>query len=586
MMSGVSGRQLLTVALLILLVLVSMVIRVGLVSTPSRDFRPSPDAAEYAAAGLSLAEGRGLTLAMGGGAYPTRYPGGYPMLLALFHILGLPLERFHWGSLLLSLAVLPLVHWLARRSGCGRDAALLAAAVTAFSPVLLFCSIRVLAESASLVMLLAAFLLAQGAGRAAGRRAVLLTLLAGAAAGFTVIVRLANLVSLPVIFGLVLWLVWQRQERRSMSLVRTSLLFGLGGLAGILPQLVVNKANFGRLLTTGYGYWNEAYLDPRDMFEAAHAVHPWNPIYGNLWYYLRHLAGMSFETNFLRLYSLAALLLAVAGLFALLRNGRHRAVHVFGLLHCLATLALLLFYHGQSTRLLAPVIPWVALWAGQGFSALWHRPAGAPLRRSCRGAGLLLVLLAVVPLLVWSVSRTSVFHRDDTSGSAAEMALAGSPPGSLIISGLSPVYTGLLLEQRGGREVVQLSRQDGSYVSYLLNASFDGEGPPLPQVRFMPPLAGREPLTPLVREADQLDPWRLRQVSRALETGRPVFVLQEVERPPFSDGHLAVRQYFRLRQAGREKRALLLQVVGVRDEAWAAAGRTPLDIRLRRKEGR
>ncbi len=583
MISGASGRHLLTVTLLLLLVLVSLVIRVGLVSTPSRDFRPSPDAAEYAAAGLSLAEGRGLTLAMGSGSYPTRYPCGYPILLALFHLLGLPLERFHWGSLLLSLAILPLVHRLARRSGCGRDAALLAAAVTAFSPVLLFCSIRVLAENASLVVMLAALLLALGSGQAAGRRAALFTLLAGAAAGFAVIVRLANLVSLPVVFGLVLWLAWQQQGRRPAHLVRVSLFFGLGGLAGILPQLVVNRLNFGRLLTTGYGYWNEAYLDPRGMFEAAHVVHPWNPIYGNLWYYLRHLAGMSFEASFLQLYPLAAVLLAVVGLFALLRHGRHRAVHFFGLLHCLATLTLLLFYYGQSTRLLAPVVPWVALWAGQGFAALWHRPVGAPLRRSCRSVGLLLVLLALVPMLVWTVSRTTRFHREDISGSAAEMALAATPPGSLIISGLSPVYTGLLLEQRGGREVVQLSRQDGTYVSYLLNASFGGEGPPLPQARFMAPLPGREPLTPLVREADQLDPWRLQQVSRALETGRPVFVLQAAERPPFSDGHLALRRYFRLRQAAREKRSLLLRVEGIKDKAGAAAGHTPLDIRLRRK---
>ncbi len=32
------------------------------------------------------------------------------------------------------------------------------------------------------------------------------------------------------------------------------------------------------------------------------------------------------------------------------------------------------------------------------------------------------------------------------------------------MSNISPVYTGLLIDYRGGREVVQLSREDGAYV--------------------------------------------------------------------------------------------------------------------------
>ncbi len=584
-MNAPRRRSYLTLFLLTLLVVLSLVIRLGLVYLPSLDFRPVPDAAEYAAAGLSLAEGRGLTLTMGGGVYPSRYPCGYPILLALLHLLGLGVERFYRGSILLSLVVIPLVYLLARRIGSGRDAALIAAAVTAFSPVLLFCSLRVLTENISLIAILSAFLLALPGDSISRRRAALFTLLAGTAAGYAVIVRLASLVTVPVIFGLVLW-AGRRAGKRTRGLAGDSLLFVLGAFIGVLPQLLSNRVNFGTLFTTGYGYWNKVYLDPLEMFEAAHVVHPWNPLYGNLWYYLQHLGAMTFEANFLRLYSLAAVLLAAVGLFALLRRGdRKRWVHLFGLLHCLATLVLLLFYFGQSTRLLAAVVPWVAIWAGQGVAALWHRPVGALQFLSCRAAALLLAISAVVPLAAWSVSRTTPFAGDrPVARTAAAMALEHTPPGSLILSNLSPVYTGMLIDFRGGRELVQLSREDGAYVGYLLNASFGGEGPPLPQARFMPPLPGRDPFQPLVQGVEELDPWRLKQVADALAGRRPVFVLQNSENPPFSDGWLAVDRYFDLQRLEVIRGFILSRVTGIKEGTGQFLGRTPLDIKTRRKD--
>lgn len=584
-MTGESRWRLLTLSLLTLLLLASLLLRLGLVAIPSIDFRPVPDAAEYATAAQSLAEGRCNTLTMGGGVYPSRYPAGYPILLALFHLLGLPVERFYLGSILLGLVVVSLVYLLARKAGSGRDASLVAAAVAACSPVLLFCSIRVLAENISLVALMAAFLLALSLGRAMrGRWLVCITLLAGLATGYAVTIRLANMVSVPVIFGLALWAGWRSGPRLGNG-IRGALLFGAGVLTGLLPQLVLNIINFGIPWSTGYGFWNQIYQDPLAMFEAAHVVHPWNPLYGNLWYYLQHMAGMSFEATFLRLYSLAAVVLAMVGLFAILRRGRARAIHLFGLLHCLATLSLLLFYFGQSTRLLAPVIPWVALWAGEGFSALWHRPGGAVLRRGCRLAGVLLVLFALVPLSFWAAYRTGSFGGEQPPlRTAASITMAHTPPGALIVSNLSPVYTGLLIDYRGGREVVQLSREDGTYVSYLLNASFGGEGPPLPQARFMPPLPGREPFQPLVHGPEELDPWRLGQVAASLRSGRPVFILQNVEGPPFSDGHQAVHRFLKVRELQRLPRVVLGQVVEIREGAGSALARTPLDIKNRRKD--
>jgi len=584
MMRAAPGR-LVSGAVLVLLLLVSLFLRLGLVGVPSIDFRPAPDAAEYAAAAVSLTEGRGLTLVMGGGVYPSRYPGGFPLVLAFFRLLGLPAERFYLAGLLLGLSVIPLVYLLGRRAGGDRFAALAAAAVTACSPVLIFCSIRVLTENLALVLLVTGFCLVAPKESTSPRRASLFVLLAGVAAGCAVTVRLANVVTLPAVFGLAL----ASGRRPGEGLRRPALhgaLFGAGALAGLLPQLLFNRANFGNLLTTGYGYWNQSYRDPRAMFEAAHAVHPWNPVYGNLWYYLEHLGGMTFEATFLRLYSLAAVLLAVAGLVAIIRyGGRRRVVHLFGLVHCLATLALLLVYVGQSTRLLVGVVPWLAIWAGAGAAALWRRPEKAPLRRVTRWAGALLLAAAVLPLFGWGFSRAVDQDRGGTDGprTAAALVLERTPPGALIFSGLSPVYTGLLVDYRGGREVVQLSREDGSYVDYLLNASFDGQGPPLPQARFMPPLPGREPFTPLVHGPGKLDAWRVRQLRSALARGRPVFVLQNAEKPPFSAGKLAVQKFLVLRTAGRVRGALLEQVVRVRPMADRSLARTPLDLRRLRQ---
>jgi len=577
-MSGRWDSRLIRWSLLALVLAAALLLRLGAVANPSTDFRPSPDAMEYAAAGLALAQGQGVTLAMGSGAYPARYPCGFPALLALSHFCGLPLERFHLGSLFLGFFVVLLVYILARRIGGSSGAALVAAGVAACSPALIFCSVRVIAENASLATLLLSLLCVLAAKTGRTRRAVLFALLAGLAAGYGVTVRLAAVMQVPVLAGLTAWAWWSVQRRAGRALLG-GLVFGAGALVGFLPQLWVNLANLGRPLATGYGFWNQTYQDPRAMFEVAHAVHPWDTKYGNLWYYLQHLFGMSFEASFLRLYSLAAVLLAAVGLFALLRGREWRWFHIFGLLHCLATLVLLLFYFGQTTRLLVPVVPWVALWAGAGFIALWRREAGAPLRRVCRAAGVLLVIAALLPVSVWVVERSRTLDRGTT---AASMAL-DTPPGSLILSNISPVYTGALIDYRGGREVVQLSRDDGSYVSYLFGATWNGQGPPLPQVPFSRPLARSEPFLPLVRGPGRLDPWRLEQVGRALRDLRPVFVLQEIERPPFSNGHLAVNRFFELREEGRDRKVRLSRVIRILPEARRSLGHTPLAKRKRRE---
>src|SRR5260221_10013534 len=47
------------------------------------ELMPWPDGLEYAAAGVNLAKGRGVVLHFGGYTYPSRYTGGYPLILEI-----------------------------------------------------------------------------------------------------------------------------------------------------------------------------------------------------------------------------------------------------------------------------------------------------------------------------------------------------------------------------------------------------------------------------------------------------------------------------------------------------------------------
>src|SRR5215469_16040280 len=48
------------------------------------ELMPWPDGLEYAAAAVNLAKGRGAVLHFGGYTYPSRYTGGYPLILEFF----------------------------------------------------------------------------------------------------------------------------------------------------------------------------------------------------------------------------------------------------------------------------------------------------------------------------------------------------------------------------------------------------------------------------------------------------------------------------------------------------------------------
>ena len=67
---------------IVLLVALAFLMMAHSVSRRSGELLPWPDGLEYAAQAVNLDDGRGPVLHFGGYSYPSRYPEGYPLILA------------------------------------------------------------------------------------------------------------------------------------------------------------------------------------------------------------------------------------------------------------------------------------------------------------------------------------------------------------------------------------------------------------------------------------------------------------------------------------------------------------------------
>ncbi len=576
--------------LLALLLLFSAWIRWQHVSFRSFDPRPFPDALEYTASAVSLAEGRGLVMPIGSGVYPPRYPYGFPALLAGAHLAGLPELRFHLVNFVLGLLLVLIVHALSRRAGAGPGAALFAAAIVATSPQLIHLSFRVLSDLAYLNVVMLIFLLLPAGPPAEGRVVKTRLFLAGAAAGFSVALRVVGVILLPVLLAAAVWP--QRRGRRFPPLA--AVLPVIAGCAVCLvPQLLFNQANFGDPLATGYSYWIEQYGSATELFGPQFVAGREYPTFGNLHYYATLLGGMIFDGPEQQLYAPAVFLLAAAGLLLLARRARLRGLHAAGAAMLLVQLVFLQFYYGAQVRLIIVAIPWAALWAAEGLQLAWHRPAGARWRRTVRAAALLACAAVLLPPLGFGVAGAPASERWGEGGMPYSQWLLQATPGSaLIVGNMSPVVAELRLQGRGGREWIQLSDNDGRHVFRFQLRGWRGDGPPLPQARFARTTPEpRDVLRPLFRAGRNVrlfvglerrdgrteplfttDRWRLEQVRTALARGRPVYL---VLRP---DGRLSeqllakMMLVFDLAPAERMRGVRLFRVEALKRRPRGAAG--------------
>ena len=78
------------------------------------ELMPWPDGLEYAASAVNLGKGRGAVLHFGGYTYPSRYTGGYPLILEFFYrLLAGHFQLFVVASLILgmvSIVVIFILH--------------------------------------------------------------------------------------------------------------------------------------------------------------------------------------------------------------------------------------------------------------------------------------------------------------------------------------------------------------------------------------------------------------------------------------------------------------------------------------------
>src|SRR5271167_3000740 len=95
------------------------------------ELMPWPDGLEYAASAVNLANGRGAVLHFGGYTYPSRYTGGYPLILKYVTFTGVP--PFFISMVLGGASIIGI--FLLVRSLLGHAAGVTAALLLAFSPV-------------------------------------------------------------------------------------------------------------------------------------------------------------------------------------------------------------------------------------------------------------------------------------------------------------------------------------------------------------------------------------------------------------------------------------------------------------------
>src|ERR1700685_4538850 len=101
------------------------------------ELMPWPDGLECAAAAMNLTKGRGAVLHFGGYTYPSRYTGGYPLILEFFRrVFGGNVSLLPDASAVIAMLSVLAIFFLARMVH-GRLASLLAALLLGYSPIFL-----------------------------------------------------------------------------------------------------------------------------------------------------------------------------------------------------------------------------------------------------------------------------------------------------------------------------------------------------------------------------------------------------------------------------------------------------------------
>jgi 4-amino-4-deoxy-L-arabinose transferase-like glycosyltransferase len=372
------------------------------------DFRPPPDAVEYAVTAQRLASFDSYALPMLGRHYPPRYPFGFPALLApAYWLPGATLANGIYAVVAYGVLGVVLTYAVGRLLW-GRSVGLVAAVALLLLPQYPGWSHAIMSETATVALVAASALLlclAEDAG--GGRRRLVLLAGLGGVAGLAILVRLANVV-LPL--ALVVALVAVRRPRQELA--RGVLAFGAGPAVALVGLAVYGLATFGSVLGTGYRYWvPKWYAAPGQAFALVYAFAAPAPLgdpaapagLPNALYYARSVLGLLPERSSLFL-TVELCALACVGAVSIARDRRQpvRACAVFAGLFSTLTLGLYAVYFVRDVRFLAPLAPLAALCIGAGALAGGRLLAsGLRQRRPARilarvGLGAVIVSIALV----------------------------------------------------------------------------------------------------------------------------------------------------------------------------------------------
>ncbi len=428
------------------------------------ELMPWPDGLEYAASAVNLAKGRGAVLHFGGYTYPSRYTGGYPLILEFFYRLnGFNLFSFVVGAWLFGTASVAIVFILARRV-ISRTAATVAAVLLALSPVFITYSSLVMSDIPTLFVTTCAVLILIGATDDTPRSSatqVSQWLMFGLFAGFTTIIRPSNA---AILAGLALCIAMVPLEQRDLSsLLKAGIAVAVGFAIPVAWQLHQNEINLGSAFASGYSWWvPEVYGAGGRTFSAAYLFGPTMPRnpHGNVLIYLTTLLGldgMLGDRGNPRyfLYPFAAAVFAIVGFVATLRSeekSQARRLMWFGLGYLGALTGLYCFYIFTDVAFILPAafILFIAAGAGAAIANRWMRDVLRNRNRSviqlAAAAGVIVLdLLLIVSLASEVAVRVSAQPQSSVMVESLESLDSSLPRDATVVSNISLQFLDLYL---------------------------------------------------------------------------------------------------------------------------------------------
>jgi 4-amino-4-deoxy-L-arabinose transferase-like glycosyltransferase len=495
------------------------------------ELMPWPDGLEYAASAVNLANGRGAVLHFGGYTYPSRYTGGYPLILKYVTFTGVPplfVSMVLGGASIIGIFLLV-------RSLMGRAAGVTAALLLAFSPVFITYSSLAMSDvpTLSVTIYAAGMLVAAASGGALESNWLRIWrwLVFGLFAGFSTIIRPTNA---AILVGLAICVVMVPLDPRDLaSLAKAAIAIAVGFAIPVAWQLHQNSINLGSAFASGYAWWvPEVYGAGGKTFSAAYLFGPTMPRnpHGNVLVYLTTLLGldgMLGDRGNPRyfLYPFAAAAFAIVGFVTILRapeRSTARRLLWFGLGYLAALTGLYCFYIFTDVAFILPAafVLFIAAGAGAAIANRWMREV---LRSQNRSAGqlaaaagvIVLDLLLFVSLASEAAVRLSAQPAESVMVPALQSVDSRLPHGAIVVSNISLQFLELYLPGDNLNFVGLNSLDPGeTFTDYHLHRLYEKRA------------AGWNGLVPpVVFDGDQISAAEADSLASAIGAKTPVFLL-------------------------------------------------------------